>query len=132
MIQDVPASDDFYDTGKGLLGFSWDIAVDLLRNLKDAEYFGVEVAAVHDAYWKAAKRRLVIALSIAQQGVEFLLKGKTASVSPLLLLSNEPSKWPSPYDGTPQRFSRFRTIDAQDLPRGQFTARFRLMSKSSK
>lgn len=117
MIEDIPMPEDFYEAGRELLGFAWETVVGLLRNLDEAAYFGVDTDEVSESYWDAAKRHLGTALSITQQGVEFVLKGKIAEVSPFLLISEHPSRWPSPYEGTPVKFSRFRTIDAQDLIR---------------
>ncbi len=117
MICDIPNAVDFYESGKELMGFAWETVADLLLNLDEAEHFGIDKEEISDAYWDAAKRRLATALSITQQGVEFVLKGKIADVSPFLLISDHPSKWPSPYDGVPLRFSQFRTLDAQDLTR---------------
>lgn len=117
MISEIPSADEFYESGKDLLGFAWETASELLLNLEEAEYFGVEKQEVSDAYWAAAKRRLATALSITQQGVELLLKGKIADVSVFLLIKDSPSKWPSPYEGVPPTFSQFRTHDAQDLTR---------------
>ena len=116
MISNIPSAQDFYDSGKELLGFAWDTVAELLLNLDEVD-FGVDKEEVSDAYWDSAKRRLSTALSITQQGVEFALKGKIADVSPFLLISDHPSKWPSPYEGAPLNFSQFRTIDAQDLAR---------------
>ena len=38
-------------------------------------------------------------------------------MSPYLLISDAPARWPSPYEGRPIDFEHFRTIDAQDLIR---------------
>lgn len=54
-------------------------------------------------------------MAIAQQGVEFIIKGKIAEVSPFLLIADPPSKWPTPYGESEVDFSALRTIDAQDL-----------------
>ena len=50
-----------------------------------------------------------------QQGVELILKGKITYISPYLLITDSPSKWPSPYKDNEISFSQFRTLDAQDL-----------------
>lgn len=114
---DIPTADDFFKSGKELLDFSWDVVAKLLIDIDQAEYYGVDPEEISDSYWTAAKRRLTTALSITQQGVEFVLKGKIAQVSPYLLIVDSPSKWPSPYDGNNVSFSDFRTIDSQDLIR---------------
>lgn len=114
---ETPTAEEFYTSGKELLDFSWDVVAKLLTDIDEAEYYGVEPKEISDKYWLAAKRRLTTALSITQQGVEFVLKGKIASISPYLLIIDPPSKWPSPYDENPISFSDFRTIDAQDLIR---------------
>lgn len=116
-ILDIPTEGDFHSSGKELLNFSWDVVARLLTDMDEAKYYGVEPSKISDKYWSAAKRHLTTALSITQQGVEFILKGKIVSISPFLLISDSPSKWPSPYDGRRIQFSEFRTIDAQDLIR---------------
>ena len=54
---------------------------------------------------------------MTQQGVEFILKGKIAEVSPYLLLADSPDRWPSPANDRGVAFSHFKTVDAQDLIR---------------
>jgi hypothetical protein len=58
---------------------------------------------------------LSTALSLIQQGTEFLLKGHIATVSPYLLILGDPSNYPSKSHERNIRFSEFKTIDAQDL-----------------
>lgn len=117
MAVNIPTASDFFVAGKELLDFAWDVIAQLLKNLDEAEYFGVDTAEVSEGYWLSARRRLTTALAITQQGIEFILKGKIAEISPYLLLADPPTKWPSPYEGTTTDFSSFRTIDAQDLVR---------------
>lgn len=117
MIINIPTSEDFFTEGKELLDFSWDVIAQLLKDFDEAEYFGVDPTEISENYWLSARRRLTTALSITQQGIEFVLKGKIADISPYLLLADPPTKWPSPYDGSAVDFSSFRTIDAQDLVR---------------
>ncbi len=128
MITDLPSAQDFYDSGKDLLGLAWDSISQLLLNLDEAEYFGIDTEEVSDAYWEAARLRLATALSTTQQGVEFLIKGRITEVSPFLLIVDNPSKWPSPYTGSPLKFSQFRTLDAQDLPRVHDTVSLKPLS----
>ncbi|MFG1491717.1 hypothetical protein ABMA58_20875, partial [Oceanospirillum sp. HFRX-1_2] len=92
------------------------MVVKLLINLDDALAWGLEDEDVcSEQYWTLAHRQLTTSLAITQQGIEFLIKGRICEVSPYLLISDSPSKWPSPYENKPIDFSRFRTIDAQDL-----------------
>jgi len=118
MITSLPRAEDFYQSGKELLDFAWDIVSTLLRDIDEAiEHFDVDTDEVTEEYWIAAKSRLSTALAITQQGTEFILKGKIVSISPYLLIADSPSKWPSPYTANEINFSKFRTIDAQDLIR---------------
>jgi len=115
MIIDIPTAEDFYTAGKELLDFAWDIVAGLLSDLDYVKSFhGIEQDE-SDAYWKSAQRNLSTALSITQQGVEFILKGKIADISVFILITGEPAKWPSPYAGEDIKFSQFRMLDAQDL-----------------
>lgn len=123
MINDVPTPKDFFDSGIELFDFAWDTVATLITNLSQAIGMGVEEEEVTEEYWAASKRRLTTALAMTQQGVEFILKGKIAEVSPFLLLAEGPSRWPSPYDGHAITFSEFKTVDAQDLIRLHDTVR---------
>ena len=117
MITNISTADDYFSTGKELLNFSWEISVELLKNLDLANHYDDIPEEMIEQYWKSAKRHLTTALSTTQQGVEFLLKGKIVQISPFLIIANLPQNWPSPYEETPIDFSAFRTIDAQDLIR---------------
>lgn len=115
MIQNLPTPDEFYKSGKELLDFSWDIVIGLLGNIQNAiDWNGLDEAEISEEYWSAARRKLTTSLSTVQQGIEIILKGKVAEVSPYILLSQSPSLWPSP-NTTSIEYSDFRTIDAQDL-----------------
>lgn len=113
MIIDIPTPADFYGAGHELLDFAWDTVARFWIDLAEAEDWGVDKEEVSQEYWDAAKGRLASALAITQQGVELILKGKIAQVSPYLLIADPPSKWPQ----QSARFADFRTVDAQDLVR---------------
>lgn len=117
MITNLPTSIDFYQSGNELLNFAWDATSDLLTEFDQADYYGFDKNEVSDKYWAAARRTLTTSLTIVQQGIELILKGKICEISPYLLLSDPPSRWPSPYEGSSIDFSQFRTVDAQDLIR---------------
>jgi hypothetical protein len=123
VILDVPTPEDFFTSGIELFDFAWDTVPTLITNLAEAIDSGVEEKDVTEEYWAASKRRLTTALAMTQQGVEFVLKGKIAEVSPFLLLAESPSRWPSPYDGHQLTFSEFKTVEAQDLIRLHDTVR---------
>ncbi|MGU5771536.1 hypothetical protein [Aeromonas allosaccharophila] len=115
MINNIPIPNDFFTTGKGLLAYSWGIVAKLIIELEMAHDYLEDVQEVSDDYWSLAEKNLAISLTIAQQGVEFLLKGKISEISPFLLLSDPPSRWPKPNKDKNLDFSEYRTIDAQDL-----------------
>lgn len=115
MIEGIPNSADFRDTGKAQFDFAWDIAVSFLKLFDEAGEYLVEVEGDEASFWNAAKQRLLTALAITQQGVELIVKSKIMDISPYLLISGSPSTWPKPKGGKPVAFSDFRTIDAQDL-----------------
>ncbi|BAU14709.1 hypothetical protein LEP3755_52600 [Leptolyngbya sp. NIES-3755] len=133
MIVDIPTGDDFKASGIDLLNLGWGILVDLLQKIEDAQNFyewnicnesGEDKEDKDEAlsqatakYWEKAQRPLSTALSLIQQGTEFLLKGHIADISPYLLISGEPSSYPKKSHERDIRFSEFKTIDAQDLIR---------------
>lgn len=122
MIIDVPTSKDFEQSGIGFLNLAWSNALDLLINLDDWG-FGEEGkhGAGREEYWQSGQRLLATAAALAQQGTELLLKARIAAVSPFLLLSGDPDKWPSGCNKKDIAFADFRTIDAQDLIRAHDT-----------
>lgn len=121
MITEIPLEKNFYVTGLSLLDFSWDTVATLMTQLDDSEYFGVDIPEVSNAFWEASKQRLSTALAIAQQGVEFILKGRIAEVSPFLLIAGPPKDWPKGCNKNNTSFAEFKTIDAQDLVRAHDT-----------
>ena len=68
-----------------------------------------------DEYWAASRRILLTAVTIAQQGIEFILKGFIAETSPYLLIQDPAVKVRSTALTNNIVFSDFKTIDAQDL-----------------
>jgi hypothetical protein len=126
MIVDVPTADDFNASGTDFLNIAWGMIVDLSLDLEGQQELWIgDDDLVTDDYWKAAQRPLATALSLVQQGTEFLLKGHIATVSPYLLLSGDPSSWPSKCHERNVRFSEFKTIEAQDLIRAYNTVKDR-------
>jgi len=117
MIQNIPKHEDFINSGLSLLNFGWETVASLLTDLDDAEGWGVDVDEVSDAFWQASKQRLATSLAVAQQGVEFILKGKIVEINPYLLISSNLKDWPSSCDKKDISFADFRTIDANDLIR---------------
>lgn len=117
MITNLPTAADFYQSGNELFNFAWDATSNLLTELDQADFYGFEKSEVSDKYWSAARRTLTTSLTVIQQGVELMLKGRIAEISPFLLVSDPPSRWPSPYEDGAIDFSEFRSIDAQDLVR---------------
>jgi hypothetical protein len=118
MIVDVPTPDDFNASGTDFLNIAWGMIVDLSFDLKTRQELWSGFDKVADDYWKAAQRPLATALSLVQQGTEFLLKGHIATVSPYLLLSGDPSSWPRP---TRQKFSTSCTVGISAQARAVFS-----------
>ncbi len=137
MIINVPNAEDFTRTGSDLLNLGWSQADSLLAALNDFEH---DASSENDGlgppaipapkpetdeerrerqreYWSAADRALANAITIAHQGIEFLLKGRIALISPYLLIVQEPRDWPRPDENGNLDFSQFRTIDAIHLPK---------------
>lgn len=117
MITDIPSPSEFHAVGTQLLNTAWDTATTLLIDLDEAQYYtdlsGDSVA--EQAYWNSAKLQLSTALSVAQQGCEFLLKSKISEISPYLLISSNPRDWPAGATTKDISYSLFHTADAQNL-----------------
>ncbi len=119
MITDVSTRDDFHQAGLAYLNLAWRAAIDLGLELHELNYD--ESDEVPDEYWHAAQRPLATATSLLQQGVEFLIKARIASVSPFLLIDGSPQDWPRGCQKKDTPFSAFKTLDAQDLIRAHDT-----------
>ena len=132
MITEIPTENDFTTTGLSLLGISWDTVSALLTELANFKSYQESFAnymparlqllpqdddfpEISDAFWEASRQQLATALVVAQQGVEFILKGCIAKVSPFLLINGAPKDWPKGCNKNNTSFAEFNTIDAQDL-----------------
>jgi len=115
VITDVPTSQEFYTSAEKLLCLAWDSAAGFFVHLDE---FTSQVGpddVEEDQYWAAAQTNLLNAFVLLQQAAEFFLKSEICSVSPYLLIKNDPSKWPRSDAGNGVPFSKFRTVDAEDL-----------------
>lgn len=112
MITDIPTSSEFEEEGKELLALAWGLLIELLIHVNDIQ---LEDEEDLNDFWKAAKRQTNTAITLVQQGVEFLLKGAIATHSPYLLLAAYPQKSQSPYIQKKISFSTLKTIDARQL-----------------
>lgn len=122
MIIDLPTASEFDVNGKAFLNLSWETVIDLLhevvffKNNYD-HHSDEERTELEGQYWKSAQHKLSTAIALAQQGTEFLLKGKIAAVSPFLLLAKEPKDWPKECETKNISFADFKTVDAHELIR---------------
>src|SRR5947208_1683386 len=114
MITEIPTAEEFEAIGMQMLNGAWDTGASLLVDLDEAEEFNPYLEEVKEDYWNAARTQLSTGLASAQQGNEFLLKGRIAKVTPFLLIGS-PRDWPGGCATKPVPFANFRTIDAQDL-----------------
>ena len=107
MIVDIPTKTDFDNNGIAFLNLAWQTVLSICLNFQEQSYqvqMGeAPLEKVHEAeeedtwweqavedYWKATQQELATAVALAQQGTEFLLKGKIAHVSPFLLITGDP------------------------------------------
>lgn len=116
MIIEIPNKEDFDRNGLSMLNLAWDsiAAFHLDIEYSEIEEWGDE-GDVKDEFWKAAQHHISVSLALAQQGIELLLKGRIAEVSPFLLLLGSPRDWPSGCAKDDVPFADFRTIEAHEL-----------------
>jgi len=117
MITDIPSANDFQHAGLDFINLGMDHVFTLYDEfeISDLQELGDqdEIAL----YWSSAQRPLSNALTLVQQGIEFLLKGRIVNVSPYLLISRELKEWPKKCEVRDVPYSEFRMVDAQDLVR---------------
>ncbi len=119
MVTDIPAPQDFTDFGLDFINLAWRSAMDLLLLPKEWNVGDVfdDEEEWQERYWAAAQRPLAAAASLVHQGAELLIKARIAGVSPFLLITHNPSEWPSGCGRADTPFIDFRTVDARDLVR---------------
>jgi len=117
VITDIPNKEDFFQSGLSMLNLAWDAVASLCLQLEYSDLESMEEEGhTTEEYWKAAQQPISIALALAQQGIELLLKGRIAEVSPFLLLTG-PRDWPSACNDKDTSFADFHTIEAHELIR---------------
>jgi hypothetical protein len=88
MIVDIPTPKDFQEEGISSLNLACELVVSLISEYDSIESAFPEADVDLDkVYWTAAKKSLTTFISMAQQGMEFLLKGKVTEISPFLLIA---------------------------------------------
>ena len=133
MIIDIPNENDFFDSGLSMLNLAWTAVASFYIDLEYSELDQLdEVENAEQAYWQAAQRPISVALALAQQGIELLLKGRIAKVSPFLLLTGGPRDWPAGCNEKNTPFADFRTIEAHELVRIHDTVTSERVSESFK
>lgn len=116
MVTDIPTPSDFRSYGLRYMNLGWGMALDVVLDFGETEDWGYDVEPEIKAdFWKAAEPEFATALTLIEQGVEFLIKARIAETSPWLLLSRNPDGWPRRCDKENVEFSSFHTLDAQDL-----------------
>ena len=116
MIVDIPNENDFFEGGLSMLNLAWTAVASFYIDLEYSEIDEMdEEENAEQAYWKAAQQPISVALALAQQGIELLLKGKIAKVSPFLLLAGGSRDWPARCNEKNIPFADFRTVEAHEL-----------------
>lgn len=117
MVVDVPTYADFEQESLGSLNLAFDIAYELMSQVEEAEMdTWDDDGSITDEYWRSAQRPLGNALTLIQQSHELGLKGKIVAFSPYILIAQDVRQWPTAAQGGVP-FSKFRTLDAVDLPK---------------
>jgi len=116
MVTDIPTPSDFRNYGLRYVNLGWGMALGVVLEIGETENWGYDVEPeVKADFLKAAEPEFATALTLIEQGTEFLIKARIAKVSPWLLLSRNADGWPKRCDKENIEYSSFHTIDAQDL-----------------
>lgn len=140
MIIDIPTRDEFEKSALDLMNTAWSQVSELLIEFNELipliegslrndvmpeirpdgnnwiSYASDEsITRNTEAYWKASRQTMLIALTLVQQAVEFFIKGRLVSISSHLLIDLSVSTLPKQCTQEDTSFSSFKTIDAQDL-----------------
>ncbi len=125
MITNIPSKEDFYATASHMVNEAWEnltsIAHEYIQLQErneyyvQSEYHNEENLIVLDNFWNYVRPKLISALALVQQSVEFRLKGLIVEISPYLLITNASKNIPKFDENGNIPFSSFHTLDAQDL-----------------
>ncbi|MEQ9927016.1 hypothetical protein PJ912_14405 [Pectobacterium colocasium] len=126
MITDIPTKDDFYAMADHIVNEAWEKVAGMAyehrdigvsnRFFSESEYFTEKnFIDIDDNYWKFERPKLITALTLILQSVEFRIKGLIVDISPYLLITNATRNPPKADDQGNISFSEFHTLDAQDL-----------------
>ncbi|WP_150123835.1 hypothetical protein [Achromobacter xylosoxidans] len=116
MITNVPNKPDYESAGIARLNLAWEAVHSLLDliALADMTSWDDDGSAATN-FWAASQQSLGNAHALIHQGIELLLKGHIAAVSPYLLLDRNIRDWPTRRPDWTADFSEFRTVDSADL-----------------
>lgn len=112
MIIDIPTGAQFETVGFEYLNLAWESVLESALAIQDAMEWDCRETVDIELKTQPVLRK---ALSLTLQGTEFVLKGRIAGFSPMLLLAGGPSDWPKRCDTADIHFADFKTVDAQDL-----------------
>ena len=129
MITNIPRPIDFHLAGLSYLNIAWENINELCDNIDDFgkkilnwdkfkldEYVDKsEIGEIKNLHWEDLQRNLSLALSLIENSVELILKGRISEISPYLLIIDLPHRWPAKCDVSDISFSEFKTIDASEL-----------------
>lgn len=125
MIIDIPNKEDFFNSADHMVNEAWEKIASLAHSYYEmqcqnnfyefSENFSNDHVLHLDKYWEFARPKLISALTLVLQSVEFRIKGLIVEISPYLLLSSSSRNIPKADDKGLISFTQFHTIDAQDL-----------------
>lgn len=111
MIKNLPKPENFISVAKQCLIQGFDLV------FADDDYLREDESHERDEYWKYHIGDLNTALILTYQAIEFLLKAEVCRESPLLLLDQNPSDWPTKPDSNDKDFDDLYTINGEGLVR---------------
>lgn len=124
MVIDIPTKDDFYSSADDMVNEAWEKISHLAYQFYEADITNQpdytkgnsdELLFSLENYWAHSRPKLISALTLVIQSVEFRLKGLIAEVSPYLLLSSSSKSIPKADENGIRSFAQFHSVDAQDL-----------------
>ena len=116
MIKNLPSYTDFENLGIQCICKSFE----MIFNIGD-EYHriskeeGLSEEITKDDYWKHNEITVRTALIVLYQGIEYLMKSEIARHSPLLLIENNRSEWPTLPNKKDKEYDEMQTISGESL-----------------
>lgn len=115
MITNLPTYDDFEIVAKECFIQAFNLLFKVFDNYEEYNYEGVREEVKIDDLWKYNTGTLRTSIILLHQGIETYMKGVVVQTSPLLLIEQKASDWPTLPESINKDYDALFTIAGENL-----------------